>query len=220
MSECPLTSALTSEILGLGEAGGKLYFILNTAQKKLTEEEFYACLDSNMLLEPRIVFSTVNETVKPAKTPPKEQSKPLEDQTKFLSEYVKPEYKLKYTPLIYQAPKEMSKPPKLDSASSISDIFVGVAAVTALLLSTLQQAKKKKEQLEQQKCCSEAKLSINSLQTEVNKLKIDLEAKTQESSKAIHAEMYEQYKEIKEMREDADSIKDILAKLIDKGTNS
>jgi hypothetical protein len=210
MPECPLTSVLTSEILGLGEAGGKLYFILKNAQKKLTEEEFYACLDANMLVEPRIVFSTVNEYVKPAKTPPK---KPIQ---KFFSEYTKPEYKLNYTPVVYQAPKEMSKPPQLDTPSNISDIFVGGAAITALLLSTIQQAKKKKEQLEQQKCCSESKLSISSLQTDVNKLKLDLEAKTQESSKAIHAEMYEQYKEIKEMREDADNIKDIIAKLINK----
>ena len=113
---------------------------------------------------------------------------------------------------MYTAQPAIEKKEQDATIISTNELFVGGTAILALAMSAMQQIKKKKEQLEQQKCCSESKVSINNLKNDVEMLK----SKEKESSKALHAEIYEQYKEIKEMREDSNEIKEILSKVIDK----
>ncbi len=113
---------------------------------------------------------------------------------------------------MYQAPIDIPKPPDNTSLLSTNELFVGGTAVLALAMSAIQQIKKKKEQLEQQKCCNDSKISINKLETDIK----ELQAKEKESSKALHAEIYEQYKELKELRDDSQEVKEILSKVIDK----
>ncbi len=113
---------------------------------------------------------------------------------------------------MYQAPKDIVKPPEDASILSTNELFVGGTAILALAMSAMQQIKKKKEQLEQQKCCSDSKISINKLETDIK----ELQAKEKESSKTLHAEIYEQYKELKELRDDSQEVKEILSKVIDK----
>jgi predicted phage-related endonuclease len=113
---------------------------------------------------------------------------------------------------MYQAPKDIVKPPEDASILSTNELFVGGTAILALAMSAMQQIKKKKEQLEQQKCCSDSKISINKLETDIK----ELQAKEKESNKTLHAEIYEQYKELKELRDDSQEVKEILSKVIDK----
>ncbi len=217
MTKCPLTSKLLNEEISLAETRGAVLFLIKSTGKLLTREEFYACIDNDMLFEPKLVFGIATEPQKPklSKNLTKLSTEnTLEDKISFFSEYSKPEFKLEYTPVMYKA-TQVTTVPKNTNNSSYGDVFVGLAATAALAMSAIQQIKKKKEQLENQKCCSESKISINKLETDITKLKTELETKTKESSKALHAEIYEQYKEIKEMREDAENIKDIVSKLVD-----
>lgn len=205
-TKCPITTLEQRQdvLLGVG-ASGKLYFFIKNGQYKLTEDEFFACIDQELLFEPRIGFKIKTENVKKPKQTTTEVS--------FYSEPIqKPNLSLKIEPIMYQAPKDIVKPPEDASILSTNELFVGGTAILALAMSAMQQIKKKKEQLEQQKCCSDSKISINKLETDIK----ELQAKEKESSKTLHAEIYEQYKEIKELRDDSQEVKEILSKVIDK----
>ena len=201
-TKCPITTLEQRQdvLLGVG-ASGKLYFFIKNGQYKLTEDEFFACIDQELLFEPRIGFKIATEK-------PKVQS-----QEPFYSAPIeKQDLSLKIQPIMYQAPIDIPKPPDNTSLLSTNELFVGGTAVLALAMSAIQQIKKKKEQLEQQKCCNDSKMSINKLETDIK----ELQAKEKESSKALHAEIYEQYKELKELRDDSQEVKEILSKVIDK----
>jgi len=211
-TKCPISTLEQRQdvLLGVG-ASGKLYFFLKNGQYKLTEEEFFACIDSELLLEPKIVFKIQNEAIKR-----KNIEKPATEEQDFYSKPVeKQDLSLKIEPLMYTAREDTIKQEPSSDLISTNEIFVGGTAILALAISAIQQIKKKKEQLEQQKCCAETKTSLSRLENDVEVLK----SKEKESSKALHAEIYEQYKEIKEIKEDSEAVKDILSKVIDRFKN-
>ena len=211
-TKCPITTLEQRQdvLLGVG-ASGKLYFFIKNGQHRLTEDEFFACIDQELLLEPKIVFKIHTEAEKI-----KKKQKNSEEYAEFYSKPLeKQDLSLKIEPIMYQPQKDSVKPIEETSLISTNELFVGGTAILALAMSAIQQIKKKKEQIEQQKCCNESKLSINKLENDVELLK----SKEKESSKALHAEIYEQYKEIKEIREDSSEIKEILSKVIDRFKN-
>jgi len=208
-TKCPIPALEQRQdvLLGVG-ASGKLYFFIKNGQYKLTEDEFFACIDQELLLEPKIVFKIQNEAKKRQSI-----EKPAIQDTEFYSKPAeKQDLSLKIEPIMYTAQPAIEKKELDATLISTNELFVGGTAILALAISAMQQIKKKKEQLEQQKCCNDSKISINKLENDIEMLK----SKEKESSKALHAEIYEQYKEIKEMREDSNEIKEILSKVIDK----
>jgi hypothetical protein len=50
----------------------------------------------------------------------------------------------------------------------------------------------------------------------MEKIKGEINSKQESSNKAIYAEMFEHYKELKETKDDLDNMKDIMEKVIEK----
>jgi len=94
--------------------------------------------------------------------------------------------------------------------------YTDVVGVTigslALLYSAYNQIKQKKKQLEESKCCSESKLNYEKLNTKIE----NLISQSESNKKALYTEIYENYKELKELKEDSTEIKQVVSKLIDR----
>jgi hypothetical protein len=126
--------------------------------------------------------------------------------------------KLKIERIILQNQKNEERVPEnIDFISnSISDFFIGGIASIALFLSIFNQIKQKKKEIENNKCCINNKTQIENIKIEIQKNKDQCKEKNESSNKAIYAEIFEHYKELKETKEDLNNVKDILEKVIDK----
>lgn len=98
----------------------------------------------------------------------------------------------------------------------VPDLITSIVATAALGLAILQQAKANKDKLESSKCCSDTKVKLSELSSKVSEIETKLASSAEESKKAIHAEMYETYQELKQIKEDSDSLKEILLKVVDR----
>jgi len=213
-----MEKCIINEELKLAEnEKGELYFYLVNSKKFISSKEFENCdLGDNT----KFVFYTIDEAPPKKKVYKKNDINRNNNQSFVFdsSNYsLSPgKFELKeLTPLIL---KEEDIPIKeeLPLSNSISDIFVGGAASVALALSVFQQIRQKKKEAESSACCNNNKIEINSIKTELKAVKKEIEAKHESSNKAMHAEIIEHYKEMKEMKDDFDEVKDVIEKIIDK----
>lgn len=93
-----------------------------------------------------------------------------------------------------------------------TDVIGVTLGSLALLYSAYNQIKQKKKQLEQSKCCSESKINYEKLNTKIE----NLISQSESNKKALYTEIYENYKELKELKEDSTEIKQVVSKLIDR----
>lgn len=195
MSDC----IIENEELIFAESKTTTYVYLKKANRYIPLDDFDKCfLGENN----KFVFGIVNETLKkpPLKLKDIQNSKPFNTAT------IHPEYKL--TPPTIKLMEVPEKPPQVN-LNETNDLFVGGTAVLALLIAAYSQIKQKKNQLEESKCCSK----YDDLNNKINKLISDNENK----EKALYVELYEHYKEVKELKEDTELLKDATNKLLDKG---
>lgn len=93
-----------------------------------------------------------------------------------------------------------------------TDVIGVTLGSLALLYSAYNQIKQKKKQLEESKCCSESKINYEKLNTKIE----NLISQSESNKKALYTEIYENYKELKELKEDSTEIKQVVSKLIDR----
>ncbi len=193
-----MTCVIENEELAFAESETTVYLWLKTSNKFIPFSELENCKWGD---NTKFVFNIVNEPLKPKSVFKK--IKPT--QPPFNTKVNYPEYKLTLPEITI--PKQEPVIP-VSPEQSLNDLFIGGAASVALLLSVIQQIKQKKKESESANCCAK----IQHIETEFNKI----QQESKESNKTLHAEIIEQYKEMKELKEDANEVKEILSKIIDK----
>ena len=98
---------------------------------------------------------------------------------------------------------------------SISDIFTGIAASTALLMSVVQQVRQKKKEVESSLCCNNNKMEISKFDMKLQKLETEMKANAEKDKKSFFAEVIETQREIKNIKEDFENNKETIQKLIE-----
>ena len=196
---------------GVGQQSGELYYILTRQKLTLTTKEFNDC---DFGVGVKIVMNYSLETPKLAKPTPvimpmvSQDSSFKPDLSSLSISFVEPLPQLEKVKLqVEEEPNPFFTP---------ADLMIGGVSSLVMVMAVVQSINQKRKEAESAKCCSDNKLSVSNIDAKVTKLETELKAKAEESNKALHAEIYEQYKEMKELREDAQEVKDILSKVIDK----
>lgn len=122
------------------------------------------------------------------------------------------------TTLYAETQQPQSKPidPPDNITSNITDFIIGGTAFIAMIMSILQQIHQKKKETEASICCNNNKVNIQKLQTELKSLEQQINTSQEKSNKTLHAEIFEQYKEIKDIKENFNELQDIIEKVIDR----
>lgn len=212
---CPLTSGIIEDEIVVFKSE-KVVFLLKR-EIYMSMEDFKECdLADGVIIRIGLADETPTDTQptipKPKKVVPVEpidlpKPKPFND-----SDYAKPEYNLTLDTALFVATRveqvqEVAKPE--------SDLPVeGIMATVAIALAVLQQVKQKKNDAESKKCCVENKFKFSEYDTKLEKLNIKIDEKTKQESKTLQAEMYEQYKELKDLKSDAEELKGVVGNLL------
>lgn len=122
------------------------------------------------------------------------------------------------TTLYAETQQPQSKPidPPDNITSNITDFIIGGTAFIAMIMSILQQIRQKKKETDASVCCNNNKVNIQKLQTELKSLEQQINTSQEKSNKALHAEIFEQYKEIKDIKENFNELQNIIEKVIDR----
>ena len=195
---------------GVGQQSGELYYILTRQKLVLTTKEFNDC---DFGVGVKIVMNYSLETPKLGKPMPvilpmvtQDSFKP--DLSGLSIQFVEPLPQLEKVKLqVEEEPNPFFTP---------ADLMIGGVSSLVMVMAVVQTINQKRKEAESAKCCSDNKLSVSNIDAKVTKLEAELKAKAEESNKVLHAEIYEQYKEMKDLREDAQGVKEILSKVIDK----
>ncbi len=193
-----MTCVIENEELAFAESETTVYLWLKTSNRFIPFSDLEKCVWGD---NTKFVFNIVNEPLKPKSVFKKVKPTTTPFNTKI--EY--PEYKLTLPEI--SMPKLEPKPVEPPEAS-LNDLFIGSAASVALLMSVMQQVKKAKEEKERSNCCAK----VVQLETEITKI----QAESKQDNKALHAEIIEHYKEMKELRDDSLETKEIISKVIDR----
>lgn len=193
-----MTCVIENEELAFAESETTVYLWLKTSNRFIPFADLEKCIWGD---NTKFVFNIVNEPLK---------TKPTLKKTKittppFNTKVEYPEYKLTISEI--KIPKSEPKPIE-PPETSLNDLFIGGAASVALLMSVVQQVKKAKEEKERSNCCAK----VIQIETELNKIQIE----SKQDNKALHAEIIEHYKEMKELRDDSLETKEIISKIIDR----
>lgn len=193
-----MTCVIENEELAFAESQTTVYLWLKTSNRFIPFADLDKCVWGD---NTKFVFNIVNEPLKPKSIFKK--VKPVDPPFNTKTEY--PEYKLTFPEI--SIPKQEPIIPELQE-TSLNDLFIGGAASVALLMSVIQQVKKAKEEKERSNCCAK----VVQLETEITKI----QAESKQDNKALHAEIIEHYKEMKELRDDSLETKEIISKIIDR----
>lgn len=176
---------------------------LRNSNRFITMQEFYDCdLGDNV----KFVFY-VEEELQPVLK--KKQIFKKQDEPKPFNTLIDyPKYELKKPDLIKLKLENTIEPPK----ESNLDVFALGIGLLGVAYSAFNQIKQKKKQLEESKCCAESKMNYEKLNAKLE----EFISKSESNKKALYAEVYEHYKELKEMKEDTDNLKEVISKIIDK----
>lgn len=112
-------------------------------------------------------------------------------------------------------PESQTTPPPNSDIISITDLFVGGAASVALVMSVIQQVRQKKKETESTLCCNNNKMEISKFDAKLQKLETEINAKSEKDNKGMIAEILETRKEIKDIKEEFNSNKEDLYKLVE-----
>ncbi len=211
MNKCNIDGTIENESIRFVEVNGTFLMYLPNRKIYITTDDFVNCpIGDNV----RFVFDMVDEPIKKKiiNTP----SMPSDDTSFYSAEPNPIDLSLKIEPIMYTQTRE-NKPIQ---EPDLPFDFTGLVASSALVLAIIQQAYQKKKQAESAKCCSDSKVKISQLDSEIKRLETKIETKNEESSKALHAEIIEQYKEMKELRDDANDVKEVVQRLIDREKRS
>lgn len=211
MNKCNIDGTIENESIRFVEVNGTFLMYLPNRKIYITTDDFVNCpIGDNV----RFVFDMVDEPIKKKiiNTP----SMPSDDTSFYSAEPNPIDLSLKIEPIMYTQTRE-NKPIQ---EPDLPFDFTGLVASSALVLAIIQQAYQKKKQAESAKCCSDSKVKISQLDSEIKRLETKIETKNEESSKALHAEIVEQYKEMKELRDDANDVKEVVQRLIDREKRS
>ncbi len=204
MPSCPLTNKLIeNEVVQINSSD---YVFLVNRGLHLHINDFIACeLGANV----RIVIPTQDVPVYHPHNFKLHTIAQKRATSKFYTDApAKQEYKLQLDTSITMPNLDYVEPPKNDTP------VAGIVAGLAMLLSVVQQVRQKKKEVESEKCCADSKVKFTEYDSKIQKLDIKIEERTKEESKALHAEMYEQYKELKELRDDSEQVKELLTKVV------
>lgn len=128
------------------------------------------------------------------------------------SDYEKPEYNLTLDNSLFITAKTE---PIQDVPKTEYDLPIeGMVATVAMALALIQQVKQKKNEAESKKCCTESKFKFSEYDSKIEKLNLKIDEKTKQETKTLQAEMYEQYKELKDLRSDAEELKGVVSNLL------
>jgi hypothetical protein len=211
VNKCNIDGTIENESIRFVEVNGTFLMYLPNRKIYITTDDFVNCpIGDNV----RFVFDMVDEPIKKKiiNTP----SMPSDDTSFYSAEPNPIDLSLKIEPIMYTQTRE-NKPIQ---EPDLPFDFTGLVASSALVLAIIQQAYQKKKQAESAKCCSDSKVKISQLDSEIKRLETKIETKNEESSKALHAEIIEQYKEMKELRDDANDVKEVVQRLIDREKRS
>ena len=114
-----------------------------------------------------------------------------------------------------QQPEPETNPTPPPDPTSLSDVFTGAAATLAMILSVAQQVRQKKKEAEANLCCNNNKIEINKFDAKLQKLETEIKTKSEKDNKGVIAEILEARKEIKEIKEEFESGKEDLQKVIE-----
>jgi hypothetical protein len=114
-----------------------------------------------------------------------------------------------------QQSEPTTTPPLPPNPHSIGDIFTGIAASTALLMSVIQQVRQKKKEAESSVCCNNNKMEISQFNAKLQKLETEIKTKAESDNKGMIAEILETRKEIKDIKEEFEDSQENLKKLIE-----
>lgn len=122
----------------------------------------------------------------------------------------------KLEPITYeqQSIPETITPPPI-TPTSVSDLFVGGAATIAMVMAVAQQIRQKKKDAESSLCCNNNKMEISKIDMKIQKLETEIKASHEKDNKGIIAEILETRKEIKDIKEEFESGKEDIQKLIE-----
>lgn len=212
---CPITSGIIEDEIVVFKSERVVF--LKKKGIYMSMDEFKECdLANGVIIRIGLADEKPEDTQptipKPKKVVPMEpldlpKPKPFND-----SDYAKPEYNLTLDSRLFvastlQDTHETSADPTVVSIE-------GIVATVAIALTLLQQVRQKKNDAESKKCCIDNKLKFTEYETKLQNLEVKLNERTKEESKALHAEIYEQYKSLKELRDDTDDLKSILSRVI------
>jgi len=85
----------------------------------------------------------------------------------------------------------------------------------ALVMSVIQQVRQKKKETESTLCCNNNKMEISKFDAKLQKLETEINAKSEKDNKGMIAEILETRKEIKDIKEEFNSNKEDLYKLVE-----
>jgi hypothetical protein len=174
---------------------------LRNSNKFISFNEFYECdLGSNI----RFVFY-IQEELQPI-LKKKQTFKKQDNQIPFNTNIDYPTYVLNKPENISLNIKDVP-----DDKLEIDPIATTLATI-GIVYAYLNQIKQKKKQLENSKCCTDSKIELEKLNIKIDKLISDNES----NKKTMYAEIYDHYKELKELKEDSTEIKSVVSKLIDR----
>ncbi len=198
--------------LGSNEKG-ETFIWWNEGQRWLNMEEFQKC---EIKPGTKFILQIQNEKVKKnASNYPDLSITPFNNDS---------DYNLSPTPLrlndmgisnYEQQPEPEATPTPHPDPTSISDLFVGGAATLAMILSVAQQVRQKKKEAEANVCCNNNKIEISKFDAKLQKLETEIKTKSEKDNKGMIAEILETRKEIKDIKEEFESGKEDLQKIIE-----
>lgn len=207
--------------LGIGESG--VYYLVDSSNSRIPLDDYIkACCSGPSSQNDcfRLRFTAINEKIPKQVLPVQDMGLAVSIEDSFIppdfSLYIDPTLLEKTPVVISEKPSTPLDIPDTSYYINTADIFTGAAAASALIISALQAASNAKKQAESAKCCSDSKISYNELNTKLSRLEADIKRKSETDNKALHAEMYEHYKELKDLKEDSENVKDLLGKLVDR----
>ena len=123
----------------------------------------------------------------------------------------------KINPITYEQQQIITESTPITTVdpTSISDLFVGGAAAIAMVMSVAQQIRQKKKEAESSLCCNNNKIEISKFDMKLQKLEAEIKASHEKDNKGMIAEILETRKEIKDIKEEFESGKEDIQKLIE-----
>ena len=211
---CPLTNKLIENEIVEFKAGDIAYLLDRGVS--ISIDEFKECdIGNNVVIRIKTEDEKVDEPPI-VKSQKRKQPKKIEDDSAvtapFMTSHTIPEYKLSIDKSLFREVVHNEPAIKDESESSLS--VEGVVAGLAMVLAIAQQIKQKKNEAQAQRCCADSKIKFSEYDSRIKALDAKIDEKTKQESKALHAELYEQYKELKELKDDASEIKDVISRLM------
>ncbi len=203
--------------LGSNEKG-ETFIWWNEGNKWLTLDEFEKCS-----IEPgtKFVLHIKNEIIHKVN----KNVSSYHDPISFIAFNSNNNYSLSPSPLklqkvelkneIRQESKHEAIPSSNSNITSISDLFVGGAAAIAMALSVAQQIRQKKKEAEASICCNNNKIEISKFDAKLQKLETEMKASQEKENKSLIAEVLETRKEIRDIKEQFETGKEDVQKIID-----